>query len=58
MQPDKPDTPPDLSDLKSLVKALNQSGRQNDIKRRRAKIDAIVDEEFFAINDILKKLAR
>lgn len=58
MQPDKPDTPPDLSDLKSLVKALNQSGRQNDIKRRRAKIDAIVDEEFAAIGDVLKKLAR
>jgi len=52
------DTPPDLSDLKSLVQQLNQSGRQNDIKQRRAKIDALIDEDFVTLKDVLNKLAK
>ncbi len=49
------DQQPGLNDLKNLVKALNQNGRQNDIKRRRAKIDALLDEDFDALSDVLKK---
>lgn len=58
MSPNNPDIPPDLSELKNLVKALNQSGRQNDIKQRRAKIDALIDEDFTTLKDVLKKLTQ
>lgn len=52
------DQQPNLSDLKNLVKALNQSGRQNDIKRRRAAIDTLIDEDFVTLKDVLNKLAQ
>jgi len=52
------DQQPNLSDLKNLVKALNQSGRQNDIKQRRAKIDALIDEDFATLKEVLNKLAQ
>ncbi len=58
MNPNDPDTAPNLSDLKSLVQQLNQSGRQNDIKQRRAKIDALIDEDFVTLKDVLHKLAQ
>ena len=51
--PDDTPTPPDL---KSLVATLN--GRDNNIKRRRARIDAIVDEDFALLADLYQKLAR
>lgn len=47
---------PDLSNLKALVKTLNQ--RDGNIKARRAKIDAIVDEDFAALIAVYQKLAR
>lgn len=58
MNPNDPDKVPDLSDLKSLVQQLNQSGRQNDIKQRRAKIDALIDEDFATLKEVLNKLAQ
>ncbi|WP_273443886.1 hypothetical protein [Neolewinella agarilytica] len=51
-------TPDQQPDLKSLVQQLNQSGRQNDIKQRRAKIDALIDEDFVTLKDLLHKLAQ
>jgi hypothetical protein len=50
-----PDSP-DLSDLKALVKNLNQ--RDGNIKTRRARIDAIVDEDFAILSAVYKKLTR
>lgn len=50
-----PDTP-DLSSLKALVNTLNQ--RDNNIKTRRARIDAIVDEDFASLDAVYQKLAR
>ncbi len=47
---------PDLSDLKALVKTLNQ--RDNNIKTRRAEIDAIIDEDFTALHAVYQKLAQ
>ena len=47
---------PDLSDLKALVKRLNQ--RDNNIKTRRARIDAIVDEDFAILDAVYQKLAK
>lgn len=50
-----PDTP-DLSDLKALVNTLNR--RDNNIKTRRARIDAIVDEDFATLGAVYQKIAR
>lgn len=51
-----PDNTPTPLDLKSLVSTLNN--RDNNIKRRRARIDAIVDEDFTLLVALYKKLAQ
>lgn len=50
--PDSPTQP----DLKALVNALNQRG--NNIKTRRARIDAIVDEDFALLDAVYQQLAK
>jgi len=50
-----PDSP-DLSDLKALVKTMNQ--RDGNIKARRARIDAIVDEDLAVLAAVYQKLAQ
>lgn len=57
-EPTPDQQPADLSNLKYLVQQLNQSGRQNDIKQRRAKIDALIDEDFVMLKEVLHKLAQ
>jgi len=51
-----PEDAPSPLDLKSLVKTLNN--RDTNIKRRRARIDAIVDEDFTLLADLYQKLAQ
>ena len=51
-----PDDTPSPLDLTSLVKTLNN--RDTNIKRRRARIDAIVDEDFTLLADLYQKLAQ
>lgn len=51
-----PDDTPNPLDLKSLVSTLN--GRDNNIKRRRTHIDAIVDEDFALLASLYQKLAQ
>jgi|GEM_PF-1437915 len=51
-----PDDDPTPLDLKSLVKTLNN--HDNNIKRRRARIDAICDEDFTLFADLYRKLAQ
>lgn len=50
-----PDTPLKL-DLKALVNTLNQ--RDNNIKTRRARIDAIIDEDFAVLDTVYQQLAK
>lgn len=51
-----PQDSPTPLDLKSLVNTLNS--HDNNIKRRRARIDAIVDEDFSLLADLYKQLAQ
>jgi hypothetical protein len=50
-----PDIPTPI-DLKALVKSLNKQG--NNIKSRRSRIDAIVDEDFAIMDAVYQKLAQ
>lgn len=50
-----PDIPTPI-DLKALVKSLNKQG--NNIKSRRSRIDAIVDEDFALLSKIYQHLAK
>lgn len=50
-----PDSPLKL-DLKTLVNTLNQHG--NNIKSRRTRIDAIVDEDFAVLDTVYQQLAK
>lgn len=43
------------SDMQQLVNIFKN--KDNDIKARRANIDAIIDEDFDALEDVFKKLA-
>jgi len=52
---DQPKNDPPPVDLKNLVQQLNAS--QNNIKTRRARIDAIIDQDFADLGDVFKKLA-
>ncbi|MCX8209964.1 MAG: hypothetical protein ACJATN_001539 [Neolewinella sp.] len=47
---------PNQTDLKALVNALNQ--RDNNIKTRRVRIDAIVDEDFTVLDAVYQQLAK